>query len=268
MKKLLTLIFLTTLIAGLSVTSVWAASVSRGYHIASVVPVGTLVSVTKAGSNEVELTTTENAGALAGIVTGTDGLVDVQTQGSNVTVATDGSVNLLVSTVNGPISAGDQLVASPVAGIAAKRTTGSGYIAIAQTSLDTNAQTSKQIQVTQNDGSTKTITVGLITAQLTLSSGGSTGGLQGVTSALTNFAQKVAGKEVSLARLVIAASLVFSATVITTVLLYGAVKGTFVALGRNPMSRNATLLALTKSTALAAIILTGGITAAYIFLTI
>lgn len=247
-----------------------AAAITQGYQAKTTLPTGSVVSLTAAGGQQVEATTTDNDSLSAGVVVnGADALLDVQPQGSQVRVAVSGDVTILVSTVNGDIKTGDKLIATPLAGVAGldyPPAPGVKYIAVANSDFTSTTTGAKKTSVKLTDGSSKDVYVGSIKARMLL--GNRAPGAGEKSNFLTSLAQQISGKKVSLIRVVGALAILVAALVITGMVLYGSIKGTFVSLGRNPLSRDSVFTGLMRIVIIAMLVLSAGVVFGYLILVI
>lgn len=250
------------------VTGVQAASITQGYKAANALPKGSVVSLTQAGSQDVELATTDNDGLLVGVVVdGQDALLDVQPQGSQVRVAVSGEVNLLVNTVNGDIKSGARLIASPIAGVAAvddPPAPGVKYIAVADSDFNKNSAGAKEISVQLANGDKRTVYVGTIKARILLSNRAPGNGQD--KNFLVSIARQISGKNVSMLQVLAAIAVLITCLALAGMILYGSIKGTFVSLGRNPLSRDSILTGLMRVVIVAILVLSIGVVISYLIL--
>jgi len=111
---------------------------------------GMLMSLT-ANSGVVEPATDKNASLLLGVISANDTAFDLQP--GQVSVATDGVANVLVSTLGGDIRVGDRITPSSLAGIGAKAKMTAWIVGIAQASLDSKTTAAVASTVTDTAGS-------------------------------------------------------------------------------------------------------------------
>src|SRR5580658_8665210 len=107
-------------IFSLTPASAASANISHSYSDTSAIPNGSIVSLDSSNPGYVQLANTNNASRLLGVALNSkDSLlaVDPTSATHTVQIATSGSVNTLVSTVNGNIAVGDQISTSPFNGI-------------------------------------------------------------------------------------------------------------------------------------------------------
>lgn len=239
-----------------------AASIAQGYHSSESLIRGTVVSVGKS-ANEVVATTQQNQRTVIGVAVGSsDAIIDVQPHGSDVRIAINGDASVVVSDIGGDIKTGDSLIISPLSGVAMKDSRDSQatkYIAVANQNFNTHSKEASKVAITLNDGTKRDVAVGLINAKLLLTNRTPAKG----QNILMVAAEKLAGRPVSNLQ-ILAASAVFIATVsLTGLLLQGSLKGAFISIGRNPLSKPLIVRNLFKILAVGLLIIAAGASMAY-----
>ena len=250
--------------------SVLAGAISQGYHSNIPLSEGTIVSAVKNSNKEIEKTNLENESLLAGIVTNdSKSVISLQPKGTDIGVAVNGEVNLLVTDINGDIEQGDYLIISPLAGVAMKDSLNSQakkYIAIAAQSFNNKSTGVKSVPVELNNGQHKDISVGIMLANLVLSN--RVDKANSKQNAVLVFTQRVAGKPVNNLHIIASAAVFLSTICIAGLVLNGSIKGTFISLGRNPLSKSIILSNLFKVIAIGLVLLAAGMSMSYIILRI
>lgn len=245
--------------------SVHAESVSLNYQSSQPLPLGTLVSLTQVGGTQLTKATTNNQDLLVGAVTNAQSaVIDVEPAGSNVQVATSGRHKVLVSTAGGDIHAGDDLIISPVGGLAMKprsQDAGSRLIGAARQDFTANSS-STQLTIETKDGASRQVTVGLIDVDINLDRGSSTAS-SADQNLLTHAVERLTGRQVSTGRTIASGTVALLTIALTGMLLQGAVRGTFVSLGRNPLARASVMPILIRVIIMAIVFLGCGFTIAY-----
>jgi len=176
---------------------------------------------------------------------------------------------LLVTDINGDIEQGDYLIISPLAGVAMKDSLNSQakkYIAIAAQSFNNKSTGVKSVPVELNNGQHKDISVGIMLANLVLSN--RVDKANSKQNAVLVFTQRVAGKPVNNLHIIASAAVFLSTICITGLVLNGSIKGTFISLGRNPLSKSIILSNLFKVIAIGLVLLAAGMSMSYIILRI
>ncbi|HLC91605.1 MAG TPA: hypothetical protein VJC09_00975 [Candidatus Saccharimonadales bacterium] len=246
-----------------------AASESQSYNSNTELTIGTVVSTDSPGGNNLELAKLDNEALMVGVVTNTeDSLIDIQPNGSNITIAKTGEVLIIVTDATGDIKSGDNLVISSLSGVATKDTADSKakkYIAIASESFDANTSDTHTVNVTYADGSTKDVHVGSINAKMNLVDRPPNKNTQD-QNFIVALISRLIGKPVNKAKLIAATVVVVTTLLITGVMLQGSIRGSFIALGRNPLSKPLILSNLFRVIAISILILEVGIAVGYIIL--
>lgn len=251
-------------------SAAYAVTVSQGYKSESDIPIGTIVSLSGRGDDEVEKATIDNQSQLVGVATGAENsVIDVQPKGTKVRVASSGNAKMFVTTLGGEITEGDKLVLSPIAGIATRSVSGTQgrVVAVARESVGDENSSFSSVEVQATNGEKEWIKIGLIKVDLTIESDRqATATVEADNNVLTQVASQVAGKSVSTTRIVTAGVVFASSIAVAGVILQGSVRGTFVSLGRNPLSKSSLIPALARVSALAIFILSAGSSVAYFIL--
>ncbi|HEX8762781.1 MAG TPA: hypothetical protein VF733_03400 [Candidatus Saccharimonadales bacterium] len=228
-------------IFGLVAVPVWAqnqsGAISRGFTATdSELVQGALVSTKSSNPDVVELATAESAARLAGIVSN-NALVELSnTQPGEVQVLLNGNAQALVSDLNGPIKAGDKITASPLSGIGMLATEDAQIVGTAQS--DFTLKNSKTKVITDKNGKTHTVHVGTVPLQIAISYYIAPTS-QFMPAFLQNLANSIAGRPVSVLRILISCVLLFFAFGSITILIYTSVRSGIISLGRNPLAASA-----------------------------
>ncbi len=257
---------LAVLYLSLGISSVArAASLAQGYHSATPITAGTIVSLTQSGSSEIKTTDQFNENLMLGVaVDSSNAIVDLQPTGSDVRVAINGEAPVLVSTENGDINPGDNLIISQISGVAMKDSGDSNaqrYIGIASEKFNSSSQSSKQVTIKQ--GSTdKNVHVGLIKAKILLSDRRSSSKSNPVMS----YIQKLVGKQVGTAQVIGSIAVFITTLVFTALVINGTIKGAFVSIGRNPLSKPSIISNMIRVSLICLVTLVAGASIAYAIL--
>ena len=214
-----------------------SANISNSYKASGSIASGSLVSLDPTKTDYVEVANINNSERLLGVAVDTnDSLLAVDPGEGQVQVATNGTANVLVSTLNGDIKVGDSISASPFNGIGVKAEGGSRIIGLSQTSFSKDSKSAKPQEVTDKAGKKQTIYVGYVRA--TVSPGTLDNGVEKLSS-LQKLGKSLTGRTVSTMRIVIALVIAVVAVASLIVLAYAAIYGTIVSIGRNPLAKYA-----------------------------
>jgi len=223
-------------------------NISQSYTSSTSLKAGTIVSTVSGSSTKIEAANVANATHTVGVVVSADNsLVAVDPGSDKVQVAASGKVSTLVSTVNGDIKTGDPIAASPYSGVGMKAVD-QGYIvgkATANFSASTKGATTQQ--VTTTSGKKVSITVGYILVTITP---GYNGGAENVNG-LQRTVRSITGHVVSMPRIIIGMAIAIVTILGVVILVYGAIYGAIMSIGRNPLAQQSILKALGGSIVMA-----------------
>ena len=226
------------------------------------VTAGALVSLKAGTAGSVELATTGSVGRLAGVVDDSP-LVAISDGGQQVQVVLSGATNILVSDINGAVKAGDKITASPIAGVGMLAANDSQVIGTAQGKLDMGASQTRSI--TGKDGKPHSVHVGLIPLQVGIASYRAPGS-DFLPPFLQTLANGVAGRPVSLLRVLLSGTLLLFGLVAVGVLIYSSVRSALTSLGRNPLAAEVIRKGLYQLAAITLAVLLSVLAASYLIL--
>lgn len=218
-------------------SSVNAGIISEGFPSDGNYPSGTLVSIRNTIPTTIELASVLNSDYLLGVVERTgDSLLSFSDGMDDVAVTTIGQAEAFVSDVNGDIKIGDFIGASWIKGVGMKANSEVQQkllgIAIEDFSeAATNVVLARDIETPSGK---KDARIGKIAIRLFNKEVGPD--VNDGRSSLENFASRVAGKDVAFVRVVASAGLFVVTVLISSVFLANAIKGSFISIGRNPLS--------------------------------
>jgi len=181
----------------------------------------------------------DNGSRLVGVAVATnDSLLAVNPNQGNVQVATSGSATVLVSTLNGPIKTGDEVAVSPFNGIGAKAQPGSHYIGLAENSFNTGTAGGANQEVTNQAGKTSKLYVGYVKVTISIGLNNTGVGSQQL-STLQRLGKSLTGHTVSNLRIILSLVIAIGALLTLITLIYGAIYGSIISVGRNPLAKHA-----------------------------
>ncbi len=264
-----TTVTITLLLNLLLVSSVLAqGALSQEVQNNDQVTEGALVSLTGSDPTRVTLAEPSNGDSLFGVVTTTGkSLAELGTEVQDGTlIAITGDVSVVVSTINGDISSGDVLGVSRIKGVAAKVSTSEGAttIGVALSDFSSSSVTSRDVSTTTDEGAEGTVTIGTIKVRLAINDFYIDNVAK--SSVLLGFGESFVGKPVSQSQIVAAAAIAVASILTGGVMMWFAVRGGFVSIGRNPLSGNAVFNGLFYVTLLSVAIIIGGLVVGYIVL--
>ena len=226
---------------------------------------GALVSTKTGSSNTVELANQTRNDKLVGIVS-TSPLIELADDTKSVQVVMSGVTTAFVSDINGDVKTGDKITSSPIEGVGMKAITSGLIVGSAQADLNTIKTTDRT--VTDVSGVPHTVHVGLIPLQVNVTYYAAPGqNASFLPTFLQDFANGIAGKEVSPVRVVVSTVIILLAFVSIAVLLYASVKSSIISIGRNPLSEVSVRKSMLQIGALVVAILLLALITIYLILT-
>lgn len=247
-------------------------AVTQAYGVTGTLQKGMIVMLDPHNSSNVQALTNSEDSAMQGVVVAAnDSAVTLSGDGSGnqVYVATAGKYQVLVSTQNGPIQAGDLVSISALNGIGMKAD-GSQSVILGKAleSFNGTNNVSGTTTLTTSRGTTN-VSLGLISVDIGIShnplaQAGSGGAA--VPGFLRKLAAAIAGKPVSAPRIYLSLAVLLVTMVVSGSLLYGGVRSSMVSIGRNPLARTSVLSGLFQVMGIGLIIFVIGLLAMYLLL--
>jgi F0F1-type ATP synthase membrane subunit c/vacuolar-type H+-ATPase subunit K len=229
---------------------------------------GMLVSLA-AHSTVVAPATTQSASALVGVIAPDDSNLSDHT--GRVNVQTAGVTNVLVSTLNGDLRAGDRITASSLAGVGTKATGNGWIVGVVQTALNTQTAGSVQTTVTATNGQKRSVQVASLPVSIKVTYYTSyTSPTTAVNNLAPSWLQKLADaivhKHVSTTVLILSFILILAGLIATFTIVSSTIRGAFEATARQPLAKHTIFRTELRSLGLAAAILIFTMVAAYLLL--
>jgi hypothetical protein len=251
-----------------------AQAVTRAYGTDQQLQRGMIVRLTEKNTKKVEALKAEQMAKMEGVVVAANDspvtLSSSDQTAQQVFVATTGRYNVLVSNQNGPIKKDDYITISAVAGIGMKADgKQSRIVGKALTGFDGTTNVSGKTTVKNSSGSQIPITLSLIGVEISV-------GHNPIESKKTSlipgleFLQKAAGgvvdHDVAPSQLYLALTALIVSAFIAGSILYGGVRTSMTAIGRNPLAKTSVMRNLVQVIVTSIIILIIGVVAVYLIL--
>jgi hypothetical protein len=239
-----------------------ADSVVQGFKSKGTLQPGFLVQLVKGTQDTVEAVPPSDGATIFGIIVDPSDApltLNRQVEGQ-VFVATTGSYPVLVSTERGVIKTGSFLSISSNAGIAAL-VTGEQKAIIGQALVPFDGKKG----VITNVGS---FAIGKINTDISPRKNPAAANDVAAPSFLRKVGQAVAGKTVSATRIYVSLVFLMAAVILSMTLLWAAVRGGMVALGRNPLNRPSIMNSMFKVVTAAVMVFLIGLFGVYLLLRI
>lgn len=244
----------------------------QGYATENPLGNGTIVQLTGKDSKEVKIATQANIQNMFGVTVDRNQLSVTLSNGNlknEVFVAVSGTYNVLVSTQNGAISAGDYVTLSSVDGVAMnagnEKTTVFGR---ANTGFDGKGVILGSATLKDDNGnSTKTVQLGLVPVTIDIRRNPNDKSTKAdVPEFLERLGQAIAEKEVSPIRIYLSMAITAVSLIAAIAVLYSGVRGSVISIGRNPMSKKSIFRALLEVILTSLLVLIVGLFAVYLLL--
>jgi len=249
-----------------------AATFSEGAISPEDLVEGTLVSLITTEPVSVEAADVNTGNYLAGVVVEKgDGLIVSDTDDSTLYIATEGVASVFVSDVNGGIKAGDFIGASWIKGVGMKvleeENVDQKVIGVALQDLNVEEEYSFFVEKVETLDGDREARVGKISIKLFPRDIGPYFASD-QPSGLEDFANKLAGKDVSFIR-IMAALLLFGVSIgASAIFMSNAIRGSLKSIGRNPLASQSIISTLTQVSTVSIGLIVFGTAVAYVVLVV
>lgn len=273
-KNLKTYIFCSAVLAVLVLYGVpiFASSptVTQGYSSDVILQRGMLVGLKNDDPRKVEPVNSDQADQLHGVIIGAnESAVLLGSDEEKVYVASGGRFPVLVSSQNGPIKIGDYISPSAIKGIGMNAGKNNDIvIGKALEEFDASNQSTVKSVITVNDASNKEqqLSVGMIIVDIAVGKNPLMKNNTSLPEALRKSAEAVAGKPVNATKVYISMFIIIVTSAIAGSIIYSAVRGGMVSIGRNPLGKNAIMRGLLQVVLVGILILLSGFFGVYLIL--
>lgn len=245
------------------------AGVVRSYGTDKQVRQGMIVALNAKDTSKVEPLTTQNVSDMFGVaVSPTDAPITVTGDtGTQVYVATSGQYNVLVSTQNGTIHAGDYISISALNGIGMKATDTDAVILGRAAAELTNPTVIQRDVPVKTSAGTQKVTIGVVPVSIAIAGNPNTGhGTGNLPGFLEIASQGIADKPVPAARVYFALAAFLIAAFISATVIYSGIRGGIMSIGRNPLAKHSILSGLYQAVFSGVAVFILGLFAVYLLL--
>jgi hypothetical protein len=240
-------------------------TLSQGYTSADTIPIGSIVSLQKNFSDQVIITTTASVNDIIGVIVNSNNTLLSLSSGqtNQVQVATSGVVQVLVSDINGKITQGDSITASPINGVGMKATDNTKIVGVAQDNMSSN--TSQQ-SYKDKAGKVHTLLIGEVPVLVNVSYFYKTPDKTVIPASIQYVANALAGKPVNSLPVIISIGIFIITLIVVSSIVYSMIHSSIISVGRNPMSQSAIYRQLIQMSALVLGILVVAVISIYMVL--
>lgn len=257
---------LCLLVAIFTIQIVSAVGISTGYKTNEEIEQGMIVSLSSDLENSVVKSTLANESRIAGVaVSSTSGAISLSSPTSDIQVSSDGSVKVYVSDLGGEIKKGDYIGLSNLRGIGVKASSSNQYVL--GTALEDVDFSSNYLGSTNVVGaSEENIESKIALTSVMLEIKDNPVGNEKAKPFLVVAGESIAGKPVSFPQVIVSALIIVVVFVIAGALLFAAIKGSFISIGRNPLAVKSIHGSLLRVSVTSGLIILIGIGIAYAIL--
>lgn len=244
-------------------------AVAQSYGTAKPLQQGLIVQLDDKNKANVTLATYNDSKKMFGVVVPVNGTAVSLSSGNQTTyVVTSGRYNVLVSTQNGAIAAGDWVSISAADGIGMKADGKEDYIlGRAVTAFNGKSNVISTTTLKQTDGTQMKVAFGTVQVDIGIKPNpAQTGNDSGVPSVIQKLAVSVVGKPITSGQLWASAAILLTGVAVMGSLLYGGIQTSMISIGRNPLARKSIMRNLLQVIITAVMIFLGCLVAVYLIL--
>lgn len=250
---------------GSLVASAASTYLAENYTADEGLPMNAIVSLKKDSSDHVVAADYVNVDQMIGVIIDrSDASISMSGgQVNEVQVAKTGTLEVLVSDINGSVEQGDYVTASPIKGVGMRATGSTKVIGIAQNALNNGVKQT----VKNSAGTEQTVRVGTIPVLVSVSGYIEKSQNSLIPGSLQSIANAIAGRSVSPLPIFLSLAVFVVTLIIVTAIIYSMVRNGIISVGRNPLSSGAIYRNVIQLSVLVLGILTGAGVIIYIILT-
>jgi hypothetical protein len=262
--------WLTLFVLIFSVMSANAQTVTQGYGSDVLLQRGMIVGLKKDDPRKVEPINSDAFDKVHGVVIGAgDSVVLLGRDDEKVYVASGGRFVTLVSSQNGNINVGDYVAVSSLSGVGMRAGDSEPVIigkAIETFDSSNNDNVKGTAKVKDSSGKEREIKLGMIMVDISIGKNPMLKNDNSLPTALKKASELIAGKPVAPIRVYISLVILICATAIAASLIYGAVRSSLVAIGRNPLSKKSIIRGMFQVVLIGIMVFLSGIFGVYLLL--
>jgi hypothetical protein len=262
--------FLVVSTAGLPVSAATTdTGVVHSYRTNKAIRQGMIVSLVPNDTTRVTPLTNQHVSDMFGVaIAPTDAPISViGDTGAQIYVATSGQYNVLVSTQNGAIHAGDYISISALDGVGMKASATEPTILGRAAADFTTARAIQQSVPILTPTGTTTVTLGSIPISITIASNPSAGqGTGNLPGFLRIASSGIANKAVPASRVYLAMAVLLLAGFISANVLFSGIRGGVLSIGRNPLAKRSILNGVMQAVAVGVGVFIIGLFGVYLLL--
>ncbi len=211
--------------------------IAENYTSEKQLPQNSLASLKNNATDQVEASNTSNVDTMVGVVIDrSDASISFSNgKATEVQIAKSGTLDVLVSNINGAVEQGDYITASPIDGVGMRATGSTKVLGIAQNNMD-NGVTQK---IKNGEGSEQEVQVGTVPVLISISGYIEESQNSFIPRPVQEIANTLAGRTVSPLPILLSIGVFVMTLVIVTIIIYSMVRNGIISVGRNPLSGSA-----------------------------
>ena len=245
----------------------------QGYAADSPLQYGTLVRLTSGAATTVAPATSKDLSGMYGVTVDPHELsitISDTKLNNEAYVATSGTFNVLVSTQNGAIKAGDYVTMSAIDGVAMKAGSYEDQKVVfgrAGGSFSGKSNSVGSSTLKYSDGSTQSVALGMVPVAINIQRNPNQKSTKtNLPPALQRLGQAIADKPIGPLRMYLSIGITGLSIIVALVTLYAGIRNALIAIGRNPLSKKSIFRALVEIILTGFLILIIGLFAVYLLL--
>jgi hypothetical protein len=248
-------------------------AVTQSYNAGEGVQLGMIVKLKEKDAKTVVPLPAKESDKMLGVVIPSGNATFVLTPqtvtNQQVLVTNSGSYTMVVSNQNGPIKVGDYIMISAIDGVGTKADESSDtqVVGKAAGAFTGQANVIGEVELKDTLGRKTKVSLGRIPIEIKITHNPLfQKHADYVPGGLAKFAQQVANKPVSTARIYLSTVILAIIAFFTANMLYSGIRGGMIAVGRNPLSRKSIIKSLIQTVIGGMIVFAGGVFAVYLIL--
>ncbi len=242
---------------------------TQGYGSDEQLERGMIVRLVAEDTTKVKPLTFDEMDQMLGVVVdANDAPVTLSAEGQKVFVATGGRFDVLVSSQNGPINAGDYITISAFNGIGMKAGNAEPIIVgRALAAFDGNQGVVSSAEITDTEGQTRTVNIARLPVDISVSRNPLLKIEEpDIPEVLRRASEAIAGKQVDPIRVYLGLAVFIISSIAAGTLMYGGVRSGIISIGRNPLSKKSIVRSMIQVIITGLIIFISGLFGVYLIL--
>ena len=233
-----------------------AATIAVSYTAPQPLPTGTIVTIDgKNNGTVIPSDNNANSNIIGVVVDKSAQTTDTGVSSVQIQVASKGVAYVLASNITGAVRKGSPITSSPLEGIGMAANADGRIAGIAQADLNEQSLDVQYKTIKDKKGTDNRVLVGLVPVALDVSYYQIEGSSNSVPKFLRDISRAISDKPVSALRIWASVAVMLVGIIIALVLVYGSVRSSIVAIGRNPLAKKTIQNSMLKVIGIAVVVL-------------